>query len=76
MVELDNLTLRLRVVEAALSRTRAGKERLQLDADRCQTVRRIMEIGRRASEANCPMQSMRVQDSTRGLQAGRCALGQ
>jgi hypothetical protein len=48
-------------------------ERAQLEADRCQTIRRVMEIGRRASEANCPMQLMRVRDSMRGLSIQECA---
>jgi hypothetical protein len=72
MEELDNLTLRLRVVDDALLHKAAEAERAHLEADRCQTVRRVMEIGRRAAEANCPMQSMRVRDALRGGPAGRC----
>jgi hypothetical protein len=71
--ELDGLTLRLRVVDDALLHKTAKAERAQLEADRCQTIRRTMEIRRRASEANCPMPLMRVRDTLRGVPASRCA---
>jgi hypothetical protein len=71
--ELDNLALRLRAIEFSL-RGSQRSERRQLEADRCETVRRISEIERRAAASNCPMQLMRVRDAMRGLSTDRCTV--
>lgn len=72
--EVDNLALRLGAIQHVLAETKGGSERDQLEIDRCQTMRRIIEIEHRAVEANCPMQLMRVRDYARALTTNTCEI--